>query len=102
MKFGNQDYQSCLEFGRVGGTIGQQGNRGGGMKRFRWFFFTIAVLSIVTFPFDFITSMKAVKEAGLLFILPISVFLRVWMTWMFLKIWWKHRPSDSNRPTSEI
>jgi multisubunit Na+/H+ antiporter MnhG subunit len=64
------------------------------MKYFRWVFFIVAMIAIVTFPSDFMTSLRAMKQVSTTFaivMLPVGIAIRIALIWILLWMWWKYR-----------
>ena len=65
-----------------------------GLKKFRWFFFALAVIGIGQTPFVVRPALSdALADHRVLFPFLLALVIRVISIGFFLKIWWETRPS---------
>jgi hypothetical protein len=73
----------------------------GARKRVRWLWLGFAILGLLLTPgviADAIDNYKADHRIG--WVIPLAFALRFGQIWLFAWLWWKYRPSDSEREPS--
>jgi len=66
-------------------------------KVLRWGWLGIAILGIITTPEAIAAAVDLARsDHRLIFILPFAFVIRFGTIWMFLKLWWKTKPTSSS------